>query len=591
MFWGPTSARTVTAIASLLLFSNAACEGKGQNEQEAAESASARGQRGQRKQGKSASAQANASAAPGPAADPGPPKAASDAAHPNVLVVLVDDQRAAAASCMPKLRELVTKQGVEFENAFSPTPLCCPARSSILTGLYAHSHGVLHNGDLEADDEEKTPGVFDFNKNNNEQRVIARYFREAGYRTALIGKYLNAYDELLEKQPGYVPPHWDDWYVFPHAEYFDFQLVEKPKGADRAVTRCYPTNGPGKGLGKGPPGCSKGADETAAEDENYSTDVLTERALTVIEAAAKANEPFFLYYAPKAPHGPYTSPKRYQPDAKSSSFTDQALTRISGCSLYDWKDRPASFMEQDVSDKPRWVKQVSKDNEERVFDELRRKQLISVLAVEDGLEKMTQKLKQLGIDRNTIIIYAGDNGFAWGDHGYKGKNCVYDECIKVPLIIYDPRFPGGGRKEPAFVMNVDMAPTFADLLGFKFQPDKPLDGRSFAGLINGKGAQLREEILIECWGTGKKAHPPTTAGVRGKKWKYVEHYEDVERKVPERAKGDVVRELYDLEKDPHELDNLLGLKKKELADKGYDAKTVDAVVAEQKQKLSAMKGP
>lgn len=492
---------------------------------------------------------------------------------------------------MPKLRTLLADKGTEFTNAFATTPLCCPSRSSSLTGLYAQHHGVLANGDIEADDEEKDPGVQDFNNNGNEERIVAKAFRTAGYRTGFVGKYLNGYDELLRDKPNYVPPYWDDWYAFPHAEYYDFMLVEQPMGGS-AKTVCYPSSAGGtKKLHKA---CKAGSSETVKKGEAYSTDVLVEKAVAFIDAAASTRKPFFLYFAPKAPHGPMLSPARYQPDPDKADFSPEAMTRLGNCDLFDWKDRPASFLEADVSDKPKWVQELVGDQPAEKLDRMRKMQLVSMLAVEDAIEVLTTRLEGLGIAKDTVIIYMGDNGFAWGDHGHRGKNCAYEECIRVPLVVHDPRFPTG-RKEESFALNVDIAPTLADLGNFLYRHDKPLDGKSLFGLWNGKGGFERDEVPFECWGTGKKGHPATVSGVRTKRWKYVEHYANAERtRIDDSKKGAPVHELYDLQKDPHELLNLLGVggapDAGRMSEGGYTSSEIEGVLEDHRGRLQRFIG-
>jgi N-acetylglucosamine-6-sulfatase len=531
------------------------------------------------------SASASPSASAGSAAAAGKPHKA----QPNILFVLADDQRADMLACMPKLQRLLVAGGTTFKNNFASTPLCCPGRSSVLTGKYAHNHGVLANGDIEDEDGDKSPGAIDFRDNGNESKTFAGWLKSVGYRTGYFGKYLNAYDKLLEKLPNHVPPSWDEWRAFTHAEYFDFDSIEKALGETKVTHRCYLSSGGKKGKKKERK-CKKAADEVVDDGkENYSTDVLRDQTIAFIRKATAEGKPWFVHFASKAPHGPFFSPARYQPDPDEAVFTKEALERLSSCSLFDWKDRPKSYLEDDMSDKPAWLVQSKKNarTKEDRLDRVRRMQLVSTLANEDAVEAIMKVLDELGIADDTIIVYTGDNGFAWGEHWHTHKNCAYEECIRVPLVVLDPRAPAGPRTVDAFTMNVDLAPTIAGWGGAKV-PEK-IDGMSFAGLVDGsQAAWTRTHVLSECWGPGSEGRPDTHAAVRTAKWKYVEHYDDPKRTKIRKHGKDLEIELYDLDKDPHELDNLRRLSPEGLARTGHTQAEVDAISAELKAELEKL---
>lgn len=210
----------LAVLASLTIF--AGCERKGSRRD------------GPGRRGPQAEATPKESA-PAASGGPSPSGGSAPGGRPNIVFILTDDQRAESVSCMPKLRKLLLDKGVSFGNSFASTSLCCPARSTLLTGLYAHNHGVLQNGDVEDGEETKTPGALDFRKNGGEAKNLARWLKEAGYRTSFFGKYLNGYDKVMQREGTYTPAYWDDWYAFPHAEYFDFQLVEKAGVRDNTV--------------------------------------------------------------------------------------------------------------------------------------------------------------------------------------------------------------------------------------------------------------------------------------------------------------------------------------------------------------------
>jgi N-acetylglucosamine-6-sulfatase len=524
----------------------------------------------------SAAAPGSGSASAGRSADARPTGTAPSGAKPNVVFILADDQRLDAARCMPKLRELIGDKGVTFTRNFAATPLCCPGRSTILTGLYAHNHGVITNGDIEEEgepDDEKVPGAVAFRDKGNDERVFARWLKEAGYATGYFGKYLNGYGKILKTERGYVPPHWDEWHAFKEPEYYDFQLVEK-SGKGETKTTCYLTNREGVPRErKAEKTCREKADAVVDGKESYSTDVITDMTIAFIRASVKSGTPFFVHLAVKAPHGPFESPVRYQPDLGKVEFTDEAMARLGSCPLFDWKDRPPSFLEPDVGDKPEWVQDLAGKLEAGRANKVRKKQLVSVLATEDALVKIVAVLKELHVENDTIVVYTGDNGYAWGEHSYLAKNCAYDECAMVPLVVYDPRHPAGGKTVDAFTMNIDLAPTFLELGGAKLGAGVKVDGRSLVPLFGGDASGWkREHVLTECWGLGTKAHPDIHAAVRSKEWKYVEHYDDNERKkIHVRKDGAPEIELYDLTKDPHELDNLARLPEARLTALGQSA--------------------
>ncbi|MFO0551076.1 MAG: sulfatase [Polyangiaceae bacterium] len=519
---------------------------------------------------------------------PMPDRPVTAGKHPNILYVLSDDQRAESIACMPKLRELMGPNAVTFKRHFAATPLCCPARSTILTGLYAHHHRVLANADIEEDDrEERTNGALDFQKNGNEERVFPKWLQQVGYWTGIYGKYLNDYDDLLAATPRYVPPYWDDFHVFPQAAFYDFELEERSPGEKTARRRCFVSDV--KTRKKQEKKCRKSADEVIDDgNENFSTDVLAERAITFIRQATKQGKPWFVYFAPWAPHSPYTSPARYQPDPAKAEFTKAAMDRLGNCSLFEWKDRPASFLEADVSDKPDWVQEAArKKHPADKLDDHRKEQLVSVLATEDAMESIFKVLDELGIKDDTIVVYHGDNGYAWGEHHHPAKNCTYEGCSLIPLMIRDPAVTHATAPLDALTVNIDIAPTFADWAGASAPK---VDGLSLVKLLRGEAPNWpRQEVLTECWGTGKKGHADVQASVRTTRWKYVEHYDDPERtKIHVHSKGGPDLELYDLQADPFELDNLLRLDEAGLRRTGHTKAEVEVQRSALEKRLHAL---
>jgi arylsulfatase A-like enzyme len=399
----------------------------------------------------------------------------------NIVLILTDDQRPMTLDQMPLTMSLLAGQGVHFVNAISTTPLCCPARATILSGLYAHNHGVLSNilpyG---------APAFADVS-------TIATWLQSAGYRTALFGKYLNQY-QLKQPWP-YVPPGWSTWAAFKEPNYYNYQLVEDGREVTYGATAV-----------------------------NYSTRVLGAKAVAFIDSTP-IDQPFFLEFAPWAPHAPATP-------------ANQDKTLFSN--LPKW--RPPSFNEADVSDKPAYVRALPRLNTSTIamVDKLRLNQLRSLQAVDRWVKNIVDALIRTGRMDNTAIVFASDNGLALGEHRYLPKNCVYEGCIRVPLII---RAPGiAPRVDSNLVGLMDLTPTFAEWAGIS--PPIPVNGQSLTELLQNPGLPWRQEILIEVLAhAGAPAIEGLFSGLRTRRYTYAEY-----------TTGE--RELYDLQTDPDQLTNV-----------------------------------
>jgi N-acetylglucosamine-6-sulfatase len=367
---------------------------------------------------------------------------------PNVVVILTDDQRWDTLWAMPTVKSALQGKGVTFANAFVVNPLCCPSRTSILTGRYSHSTGVYTNAPPRGGFQ-----VFD------DRSTLPTWLRDAGYRTALIGKYLNGYDER------YIPPGWDRWIAFTGTPGFDR----------------YGLNVDGELRVGGPaPG-------------EYSTDVLADQAVSFIR---DTEGPMFLYFAPYAPHRPATPAPRH-----ASAFED----------LGPW--RPPSYDEPDVSDKPAWVRALPRlDSEARaVVDQVRLDQYRSLLAVDDAVGRIVDALSETGRLSETFIVFTSDNGFAWGEHRWEKKQVAYEESIRVPLVVrYDP-IATQPRSDGNLVLNIDLAPTISELAGTS-APEA--EGRSFVQLLRGDDDGWRTDFLVEHLVGDEALSPPTFCAVR-----------------------------------------------------------------------------
>jgi len=312
-----------------------------------------------------------------------------------------------------------------------------------------------------------------------DKNTLPVWLDRAGFRTGLIGKYLNGYP--WDKGTGYVPPGWD---------YFK-------------------TTGSGNADGK----------------TKLATDFLN-----------TSTSPFFLYLAYSDPHRPAKPVARY---ASANVFIPA---------------HPPNFNEADVSDKPTWIRNL-RPLDQTTIDAWHLERVASqraLLAVDDGIQRIVETLKQRDQLDNTMIIVLADHGFSWGSHRWIKKDCIYEECIRMPLLI---RYPGSrtNREEPRLVSNVDVAATIAEYVGIT--PRLPQDGRSFLSLLRNNPADWSEEVFLE---THLRTNR-TFDGIRVPGWVYAEY-----------ANGD--KELYDLANDPYQLQNqannpLYQTKRHELAER------------------------
>jgi N-acetylglucosamine-6-sulfatase len=398
--------------------------------------------------------------------------------RPNFVVIVTDDQRWDTLASMPAVRRLLMTGGVTFPNAFATTPSCCPSRVSLLTGQYSHRSGVL---DGSVDNAPGGAPAFD------DDSSLATWLDDASYRTGLIGKYLNDYAQL---PVGYIPPGWDEWFAIaqgpPQVRYYDFELNE---------------NGEIVRYGDEPP--------------DYSTSVLRRKALRFVEGEG----PFFLYFAPIAPHQPSTP----APDDLNAPV--------------DVWDPPPSFGEEDLSDKPHGG---AGSYDPATARSTRDQMLRSLLAVDRAIEEIHDAVSDAGRLDDTYFLFTSDNGFLWGEHRLMGKVWPYEESIRVPLVI---RPPGGNvtRIVQRMALNIDVAPTIADLAGVEATP--PPDGISLVPLLDGAAVPTRDRFVVEFLGFAPNV-PPYVA-LRTERFLYVEYRNGW-------------RELYDLRADPFQLRNMLG---------------------------------
>ncbi len=421
--------------------------------------------------------------------------APSPAPRPNIVFILTDDLDLDNAAYMPRLKSLLADQGTTFANAFVTTPLCSPSRASILTGQYAHNHGLLSN-------QLPLGGFEKWAASGKEQTTIATTLKAAGYRTIMIGKYMNAYQP---GNPPYVAPGWDDWHaIFSSGSqdpYFDYSFN------DNGTITSY-----------------------GSRAEDYATDVMAAKAVEALQRTETTDsQPFFLYVAVGAPHTPAFRSPKYE-----GQFGDLAAPRT------------PSFGEADVSDKPAYVQTfpLFTDRDVKRIDFLYRDRVACLQSVDELLGRVFAELDRLGELGNTLVVFSSDNGFFLGPHRFnRGKGAPYEEAIRVPLVVRGPGVAAGAvRRE--LVTNLDFAPTFAALAGANLQVEA--EGRSLAPLLQGGGASdWRRDFLVEFWqnteeGDDSDRGIPTWQALRNETTLYADY---------ETGEG----ELYDLQKDPYEL--------------------------------------
>jgi arylsulfatase A-like enzyme len=377
---------------------------------------------------------------------------------------MTDDQRVADLQYMSKTRTLLTGAGSTFRNYFATFPFCCPSRATFLTGQYPHNHGVLGNAPPDG-------GYTKLDHNN----TLPLWLQGAGYFTSHIGKYLNGYPPTTNRLE--IPPGWHDWQgLFTGNQMYNYTI-----------------NDNGVLVRKG---------DTAAD---YNTDVLANRAVSAIGQAAR-HQPFFLNIATNAPHWepePLPFPNPRPAPRHLNVFSREPLPR------------PPSFNEADVSDKPAFIRNARLFTATDVsFITARfRSRIESLLAVDDLVERVVNKLAATGVLNNTVIIFTSDNGYILGEHRIReGKIRVYQESSRVPLLIRGPGFPAGATVKQ-FVANIDLAPTIVDLANAA--PGLVADGRSLLPFVQNSSVATPRDLLIETKGY---------EALRNQSFLYVEHH-------------------------------------------------------------------
>jgi arylsulfatase A-like enzyme len=420
--------------------------------------------------------------------------------RPNIVFVLTDDLSRNLVPYMPNVRSMM-RRGATFTNYYVTDSLCCPSRTSILTGLYPHSSGVQTNTMPDG-------GIWKFNREGNPQRTFAVSLQGRGYRTALMGKYLNGYEP---DQP--VPAGWDDWVVAGNGGYGEYT---------------YRLNVNGELVRHGD------------RPRDYMTDVLSRHAKRFItnagSAGAEPQQPFLLEVATFAPHSPYVPAPR---DRRRF-----ANLRVPHTPAFDFGHRAR---------RPAWLDRPPLTRGAVQFMDHRfRRRVQAVQAIDRMVGSLQRRIRSLGLASNTYFVFSSDNGFHMGEHRLRpGKMTAFDTDIRVPLVIAGPGIRPGMRIG-ALTENIDLAPTFEDLAGHT--PSPSIEGRSLVPLLQGgTPADWRKAVLVEHLGPDldpsdpdfprpNSGNPPSYNAIRLAHSLYVEY-------------ADGTREYYETRLDPFQLHN------------------------------------
>ncbi len=404
--------------------------------------------------------------------------AAAKDGRPNILVVMTDDQALTDVAKMPNVRRYLAAKGTSFSNAVDSFPLCCPSRATFITGQYAHNHGVLGNF--------HPFGWYGMKRRGN---ILPAWLQRSGYRTALIGKWLNGYG--ARDAHGEVPKGFDIWRGLLDVsayDYFNFvmnlngrlkswgdadfarklvkfakiEVIPDPGGLEGVLKQLRAVFGP-------PPYKYWGAQKAA----DYSPDVTGKVTEDLVRRERRSKKPFFIWWAPAAPHREDVATTLMRRPGRDP----RPAPRYSARSKRFRLPRPRSFNEADLSDKPSTLRKAAPPLTSEQIDQLQldyEGRIGSLLAVDDHVKHLVKILKATGQMKNTTIVFTSDNGWMQGEHRIPGdKFLPYEESVKVPFIV---RGPGvrANKTVRGQVSNIDFAPT---LRGYREGARRPQAGR------------------------------------------------------------------------------------------------------------------
>ena len=422
----------------------------------------------------------------------------------NVIFILSDDHRYDFMGFMNKVPFLKTpnmdriaRDGVHLKNAFVNTSLCSPSRASILTGKYTHKHKIVDN----------------FSPIPDGTVFFPKYLQAAGYKTAFLGKW-------------HMGNHEDDG----PREGFDYWASFKGQGTYFA------------------PDLNINGSRTQYPESAYITDVLTDLAKTWITEQSESEQPFFMYLSHKAVHSDFKPAPRHKdkylnekPTYPASMAAHSENYKKIPDSLRRWPGRPDWVREQRYS----WHGVDYMYNGAIDFDMFFRNYTETLLALDDSIGEVLSVLEEKGLLKNTVVIYMGDNGFSFGEHGLIDKRHAYEESMRVPLLMMCPELFDKGTVVEEMVMNTDIGPTIMDFAGLK--TPEYMDGKSFVPLAKGdKVSNWRNQVYYEYFWERTFPQTPTMYSIRTDRYKFTRYYGVWD-----------VNEFFDIQLDPLEVNNLI----------------------------------
>ena len=490
--------------------------------------------------------------------------------HPSFVVIQTDDETldqlyavfnagGVEIPAMPNTLSLIANRGITFNRYYVSYPLCCPSRVSLLTGRYAHNSNVRGNV-------QPNGGYSGFKSRGAFTHNLATWLQGAGYRTIHIGKFLNGYGDAPYDTGLDVPPGWSAWHTVENADthhYFygytlnDNGSIDGPFGDSGSWdTREYGERD------------YFGCPTSTIENKPclYETDVLSRIAYEEL-SGTPPEQPFYLQLDYTAPHGDFRRPAGPEPAPRHYTLFDGAPYPHS---------RSQGFNEGNVNDKPKFIREAPylSLNDIHTYRVYYQKALASLRAVDDGVKTVIDTLGGLHRLRNTYIVFTSDNGFFYGEHRLTGgKFLAYEPSTHLPFLMRGPGIkPGTSTGELA--ANIDIAPTVLELAGVT--PDKSVDGQSLVPFFRDPSLRTRRPILFESFvetndveangePTAQRvvkelkprrrsasgganasiiAPPKDYEGIRLGPYKYIEW-------------PDGEKELYDITKDPYELNNIV----------------------------------
>lgn len=416
----------------------------------------------------------------------------------NVVFILSDDHRYDVMSFLghpwveTPAMDAMAREGVYFENAMVTTSLCSPSRASILTGQYMHNHGVVDNNVL-------TPEGTMF---------FPQYLQAAGYQTGYFGKWhMGGHSDA--PRPGF-----DRWVSF------------------RGQGHYYPPENLRN--------WSLNVDGESVPQKGYITDELTDYAIAWLNSRVKeSDKPFFMYLSHKGVHGMFHPAQRH-----AGRYEGKPLP----------KPKTMADTRENYKDKPMWLKNQRNSwhgvdfayHQDTDIAEHYRLYCEALLSVDDSIARVRSWLEDNGLADNSLVMYMGDNGFQWGEHGLIDKRTAYEASMRVPLLGVCPKVWKPGTKVEQVVANIDIGPTALEAAGLK-TPEQ-MDGQSFFQLASGrmKSSDWRQNLLYEYYWEYNFPHTPSTFALRSPQYKFIQYHGIWD-----------IDELYDLKNDPYEEHNLI----------------------------------